>query len=370
MDIAKGLDVAARIGHRIPHETLAAELGSQAADRIRDCYTLTCMQVAVLVRMAEEVDRIATREGFPVIVLKGMAQHLVGITPPGSRPCGDIDLLVDPDVVDPLTDSLIGLGFVRCGDFERQHHHETVLRWNLGAILEVHTKMPYASLDGGAPVTAGDVFRSGLAETAAGNGPNMYVPAEDLRVAHLLVHGVVQHAAQPGMYPFGRVVADVVDLGWDRRRRAEFLADGGYHWIHRQISRSEVEAVFELADALRRDDVPDPSTDPPSPTATMLRHLVASSFDADYRRSINGNLLLTCKPEGLKTAVSFLHLAGRRWFITRQRFERRTGHTYSWWRYALFVATRPPRLIWTVLQITFRTIRYRLARRVFSPTSS
>lgn len=368
MDIARGLDVAARIGHRVPHGTLTAELGEQAAGRIRESYTLTCMQVAVLERMADEVDRIATREGFPVIVLKGMAQHLVGITPPGSRPCGDLDLLVATDVVEPLTNSLIELGFARCGDFERQHHHETVLRWNLGAILEVHTRMPYASLDGGVPITARDVFRSGLAIPAAGHGPNMYVPAEDLRVAHLLVHGVVQHAAQPGMYPFGRVIADVVDIGWDRQRWTEFLSNGGYHWIHRQISTGEVEAVFELADALRRGDVPDPSTETPTPTATMLRHLVASSFDADYRRSINGNLLLTCKPEGLKTAVSFLRLAGKRWFITRQRFERRTGSPYSWWRYALFVASRPPRLIWTVFQITFRTIRYRLGRKVFSPT--
>jgi hypothetical protein len=91
---------------------------------------------------------------------------------------------------------------------------------------------------------------AGLAARAEGLREGLRLPARDLVIAHLLVHGLHQHLLAPESYPQMRMVADLVDLGFSREelgRKRQALAGRIGHCVDGRL----VAAAVELAEMLQ-----------------------------------------------------------------------------------------------------------------------
>jgi hypothetical protein len=106
------------------------------------------------------------------------------------------------------------------------------------------------------------------------------VPSREFLIAHAIVHGYAQHGSSPAEYPMMRMVADVADLR--RSDSPDHLAEHCHAWVADEMTLEEVRAVCRLA-ALLQSGAP---VEPESPEGCVLRHIVASIQDEDYRRSL------------------------------------------------------------------------------------
>lgn len=284
LDLARSLDLDARIAARTPHSRLIVELGEAAASEFRTRMHQVAASVLVLGRGAHEVGEAAKAVGVPVVFLKGMAMHLSGRSPLGSRRLSDVDALVPRAAAEAVQTELTRRGW-RAADYPPSEHQLPPIMHPSGPVVEVHRAMRGVHLASEWPAAdAEDLIAAGLAEPAPGLPENCHIPTEDALAAHLLVHGLAQHLLAVGSYPLLRLIADLQDLQWNDARWAAFHA-GPYRWIARDVPPEAVRDAARLAALLASGESPAQLAGADDGIARFLRHALAA-HDVAYRNSL------------------------------------------------------------------------------------
>lgn len=282
-ELAGDLRLVERIGARVPSSLLVAELGAAVA---RDL-ALSRLQVLAGVRglceLIPELASAAAAAALPIVLLKFAALYAGGYLAEGSRAAADIDILL-PEREAPLAAELLtGRGFFAVETTATDHHHLPPLRDRLGRVVELHTRLPGLREPGASRFAGFEALeRAGGLVPAPGLGRGCSLLRSDLMAAHAVAHGLAQHGGAD-VYPLTRVLADLIDvLPGDRRTRGI----GAAEWITADVSRSQLEAVLGLCDALERGDMEALAAPPETrPESALLHEVLASALDPDYRRA-------------------------------------------------------------------------------------
>ncbi len=282
-DLSRRLDLQPRVASRTPFAQLAEALGERAAGELQESFHGVAIQTASLRRVCRNLAEAGQALSVPIVVLKGMALDLCGTVTIGSRPILDLDILVPVGRAEVFYSHLLSRGY-RQGAPEGNVQHLPILASPEGLQVDVHTSLHMTRGPGGRALSADDLLGGGLCEPVAGLPAGTFVPVDNIRVAHLLVHGLAQHGMQAGKYPFGRTIADVADIGWSEARWRSFL-EGPFSLVAHEVSPDEALALARLASWLEAGE----------PVATilsdlgagaLLRHWVAANLDGDYRDSL------------------------------------------------------------------------------------
>jgi hypothetical protein len=231
--------------------------------------------------IARNVARASHRLHAPVAFLKGFALFFLEISPPGSRPFSDLDILTDSTTAEPLWSSLQAEGFDPVGS-ERTEQHLPGLRSPRGGLLEIHFALRGLVRPDGASICLDDLLGRGALLPLDGYEGRCYVPSTELLAAHILVHGFQQHLLRPRTYPLLRMVADLLDLlpqkrDWVRLRESW---EASYVQV---VSGRDVEAIEVLCRELSEGRIPGPAS---RSAHRLLAHIVAGSLDEDYANSL------------------------------------------------------------------------------------
>ncbi len=265
---ARQLDLAARIGARVPQERLAAECGEAGAGAVRRARARAAAAGVQVLAAAGEVAAVAAGAGIPVAWLKFAGLAGLGLPVLGSRGVGDLDLLVAPAAAAPLAAALRAAGF-REGSGVAAAHHLAPLFAPAGPAVEIHTRLPGVRLAGGRSASFADLEVAGLLAASREPLAPGLVPAARVQRAHLLVHALAQHGLAPAAYPGLRLFGDLLALG----------APGEPLPI--DLSPREVAAAEELAAALGAGEIPAAGD-----ARRLLDHLLAGLLDARYREGL------------------------------------------------------------------------------------
>lgn len=282
--LAGDLGLVERIGARVPSSNLAAELGREAARRLALSRLQALAGLKGLCDLIPELASAATAASLPVVFLKFAALHVGGYLAPGSRAAGDIDILVPERDAERAARILASRGFHTADTTRSDHHHLPPLHDRLGRMVELHTRLPGLRRPGERRFAGFEALEAaGALEPAAALGEGCHLPRRDFLAAHVVAHGLAQHGGADA-YPVTRALADIIDvLPGERRARGIQAAE----WIAADVPSSELEAILGLCDALENGDLDGLDLGRDTRTeGALLRHVLASSLDPDYRRSL------------------------------------------------------------------------------------
>jgi len=277
--MAQRTGLAPRIAVRTPAAALQAELGDLAAMLI-EARRLAASHALAYESVIDALSAVADAIPRPLVLLKGAALHAAGWVALGCRHVGDLDALIDPAGADDFLAGLEAAGF-QPSDGPRNEHHLPPLAAPGWGVVDLHD-----GLRGVCDATGRWLDASGALATGEPLEvrPGCWVPARKLVAAHVLAHGLEQHAWSPDPYPLLRTVADLLDLlpGPDDWSAAmpELAA-----WLRDTISGAELAAARDLCLALRDGRPPDTLAADPG---RLLAHLVAYSLDDAYRAGLRG----------------------------------------------------------------------------------
>jgi len=317
--LAAALGLAPRIFARAGWEPLVADLGQEGARRLaleHAAAEARCLQIADLAR------DLATL-GRPVVFLKLAALCLIEAVEPGARHGSDLDMLVPESDLGWWSEQLCGTGFTPSTVPGYEHHPPAFVHPRRG-MVELHVSLPGVRVLGTRFARFEDLRDAGLLRPLAAG---MLVPNVELLAAHALAHGWAQHGAAPHSYPALQWLADLQDLGLRNLGRVE------RGWIARDVADAVVSAAFELLDGLRGGSPPEAG-----PGRDLLDHLLAGTFDEEYREA----------------------LAVRRWRPLSER--RAVPARLALWRRTLFPSAAELRALYGARTGRFGVLRQRLWR--------
>jgi hypothetical protein len=265
---------------------LVSALGSELAQSLNQRASRMTMRCLGVSRACHAVCLAAARSGTELVLLKGAALELSGLSKTGERYFTDVDLLVAPEAQTKLADDLLSSGF-ELERGKRHAHGVMVVRDQAGVGVELHTTIRDVQVTGAAAVGV-DVLRQAALLCAPsvpveqfGRG-NIWVPAPSILVAHVMTQGwylfhFVPHA--PRHKTPLRVVADLclLRVGEDAR-----LESAAYEHVKTMIPESEFRGLVALSRHLSRGDL----SSMPFHAQRVLDHIVASAVDESYRRSL------------------------------------------------------------------------------------
>jgi len=348
--LAERLDLASRIGARVPRQVLVAELGEEVADLFRRRFHQVAASLLVLELGCRELAAAATALDIPVILLKGMALWMSGRMAEGLRPVSDIDALVPAGSANRLQAELVRRGWI-AAEIPAAEHQLPPVASPRGAVVEVHLMVRGVRMgEGRASAGAEDLIRAGLVEALPQLEGNCSAPVEELLMAHALVHGLAHH-----------LLADLQTLDWDAERWREFEA-GGYRWIARDVSPEAVSAARELSDRLGAGEAPLELLAEESDAGLLLRHMVAGGLDEHYRRSLRFSALSRPLGAGSRAVTVGLTLVRSLW-LSRAQVEILYGRprtTLGYWGWRLW---RPVDAVIRAVRYGASWVRLRLNRR-------
>jgi hypothetical protein len=308
--VAQGRDLAllGRIRSRSTQNYLAAQIGDPATEVLNQ----TRREITVAAMRNGEVCRriagLSRDRPIPVIFLKGLALQLTGVTPPGSRVTGDIDILVPKHQAQTLHERLVEEGGRQSG-LRDSDQHLSLVTDGLGASIEVHYHLKGLDLEGagiegpvandGLVATATECFDLGLVDPAPELPDHCYVTSEKLTVAYLLVHALAHHALAPAIYPGLQFLADLQDLGYSLAGGKE-ISQTILKWISSEVSADLVTASLSLLGRLENGERASEIAAGTDGAAVVLHHLLAGAFDEEYRLSLKLGNQLTRVDGGLR----------------------------------------------------------------------
>lgn len=279
LEFALRLDLAARIGARNQSSILNAEIGP-AAEELTRAFRFAVANALRHEATLRQAANLASSRGIPVVILKGAALNLLGVSAPGARSFSDLDLLVPIDRILELRSALVGAGWIlspRSG----AEHQEAPLSHPLLGMIELHRFIPGVRPHGTRrSYDAGSLLEAGLTVEVARFGGSVLAPSRPVLIAHALVHGLHQHAYAAGSYPLFRFLADLQDLGAshaDLREAGQLLRD---------IDAGDLGAVHSLLAALESGTALDL---PEGAPRSLLHHLAATALNSDYALSLKAN---------------------------------------------------------------------------------
>jgi hypothetical protein len=298
LDLALRFDLAARIGARAIPGTLKAEIGP-AADEIVRALHLTAANSLRYEATLRQVAGLAASRGIPLVILKGSAIGLLGISAPGARPFSDLDILVPVDRILELRTALVAAGWTLSG-LDGSEHQEAPLTHPAFGMIELHHCIPGIRPPGSRrSFDARGLLDAGLTDSLPGLDGAVRAPSRPVLIAHALEHGLVQHGYAPGSYPLFRLLADLQDLGTDTER----LREAGQ--FLRDLDPADLSTVASLLAALEAGAAFDLHAGPPR---SLLDHLVAGTLIPAYA------LGLKADPRALRSPSDLpLPLATLRW---------------------------------------------------------
>lgn len=281
--LALDLDLLGRIASRIPASQLARELGEpgqQAALGERRSVAASTLRV---LRTAHRVADAAEHAGLQVAFLKGAALHLSGHALVSARRTSDVDVLAPRDRAEDLQHALMDRGFVPRGT-SRSPHHLAPLAQPHDPWVEVHLEIPGCRVPG----SPGSMDFRALdlddhLRPVAALGGRAFVPAPAMLAAHALVHGIDDHGFGADRYPLLRMPCDLADI-LTGVPDAPAIAAQITRIVGASVSAVEVQAALHMVDRLERGDLS--ILGEPTPSGTLLSHLLAGSLDPDYRNAL------------------------------------------------------------------------------------
>lgn len=276
VNLARRLEVSARIAAHQGRERLADELGPAAAGELhRDRVAATANGLR-LQSVALELAELAGGLKVPVVFLKLMALEASGRSVIGRRDAADLDVLVPAERARPLARHLAAAGWQETRAAAYEHQLAPLLHPG-GAMVELHLLLPGVRVQQGRSADFDGLSREGLLTPVVELPGECFVPCTEIQAAHTLVHGLVQHGLSPQAYSLLKMVGDLADLG------AEAASPRALAWIARDVPRAEAEAALGLARRLAAGEDP---RSLPAPEAVLLRHIVAGRLDAGYAESL------------------------------------------------------------------------------------
>ncbi len=345
LDLAHRLDLAARIGARALPGTLKAEMGPAAAEIARALhlsaanslrYELTLRQVAALAASLE----------VPLVILKGSAIGLLGISAPGARSFSDLDILVPVDRLLELRTALAGAGWT-LSPLDGCEHQEAPLTHPALGMIELHRCIPGVRPPGSRrSFDAVALLDAGLADQLPGFDGAVRTPARPVLVAHALEHGLVQHGYAPGSYPLFRLLADLQDLG----AGPKLLGEAGR--FLRDVDADDLGALASLLDALASGRALDLA---PGAARSLLDHLVAGALDPAYALGLKANPRSLRSPSDLPLPLATLKWVYKSAVLSRAQVDAIYGRPERWGGYAARQLLRP-------FDLALRFVRSRKAR--------
>jgi hypothetical protein len=244
---ARRFEVSPRVAARLGRSRLAAELGSEVAAGFQRDLLATAAQGLRLQALLMDVAAVAAGRSIPLVLLKFAALEASGALVPGARAACDLDLMAPPERARELQEVLVAGGF-RASGLPDSEHQLPALIHPAGGVLEVHRLMLGVRPDGAGSATVATLERAGLLVPAA-DLPGCFLPAREVQMAHVLVHGIGQHGFWPDSYPLLRTLSDLADLGFHDEAAAP-LARRATGLVARDVSEAEAEAVRQLCAAL------------------------------------------------------------------------------------------------------------------------
>jgi len=349
--LAGAFDLVSRIAGRLGPQALGREIGEETAEKWLRAFRLTAASNLQHIAFAGRLAGIAKGLGVPVAFLKGMALSLSGVVPLGWRAAGDIDLLVPPDRMEELKAAFVSDGFVS-SDLPGCEHQLPPLYHPSGLMLELHRHVPGLRLNGArSSATFDDLERLGLLERGAEVPEGSFLPVKKVLVAHVLVHGLVQHGPAPESYPPFRTVADLIDLGFgdgEEPLPASFQLD--------RLDSEATETARKVVRRLRQGFTPNflAGETPPS---RLLRHFVVGATDERYREALKANprylVALSEKSAPLAALSALFHAL----FITRPEVDAIYGRQKSSAGYLFRQVTRPVDLVSRAVRYSIQALR-------------
>jgi hypothetical protein len=349
--LAGAFDLVSRIAGRLGPQALGREIGEETAEKWLRAFRLTAASNLQHIAFAGRLAGIAKGLGVPVAFLKGMALSLSGVVPLGWRAAGDIDLLVPPDRMEELKAAFVSDGFVS-SDLPGCEHQLPPLYHPSGLMLELHRHVPGLRLNGArSSATFDDLERLGLLERGAEVPEGSFLPVKKVLVAHVLVHGLVQHGPAPESYPPFRTVADLIDLGFgdgEEPLPASFQLD--------RLDAEAMETAREVVRRLRQGFTPNFLAGE-APPSRLLRHFVVGATDERYREALKANprylVALSEKSAPLAALSALFHAL----FITRPEVDAIYGRQKSSAGYLFRQVTRPVDLVSRAVRYSIQALR-------------
>jgi len=350
-DLARKLAVRARIRSRTPRERLEAEIGSQA---VADFDRETVLNTGMLLqheRVCRDLASQAQRMTVPLIFLKGMALHFLGVISPGGRRIADIDVLVPRQSSEEFHQALIRAGCEPSG-IRAPEHHLSVLKHPLGSAIEVHHEIDGVQFDEAGHATADQCLERDLVVGADEMGKGVFLPTEPLLAAHILAHGLSHHGRAPGSYPAFQVLADLQDLGCGSQG-ATAVPKKVLNWIAADVSREEAEATLMLVQDLSESIPASDLLRGEGVKTVLLRHLLAGALSAEYLQALKLSRRLAATGDRGRL-VGILATTWQSVWLSRLQVEMlygqpRTAFGYLGWR------------LWRPFDLAGRTVRSAVA---------
>lgn len=277
------LGVAPRIADRTSQECLARELGAGGATAFAREARIALKATLAYDALAATLVQHALDLHHPVVFLKGYALHLAGHSSPGSRPVGDLDLLVGQQQAQPFHAALRQAGFETAVGGANEQHLPPLAAPGWG-IVDVHYAIRGVCDESGTWIDAATALGGNGALEAISGG---WVPGPSILAAHALAHAIEQHANNPRPYPLLRMVADLQDLlpgaaAWDAAMPS--LATS----LRPTLEEGEIESARDLVLSLTAGKVPD---NPDESAGKLLAHFLAHAMNKEYRSSLRGDHL-------------------------------------------------------------------------------
>ncbi len=331
LDLATRFDLAARIGARSGPGTLNAEVGSTANEFTRAAHLAAANALRYEVTL-RNVAGLAANLGIPLVVLKGSAIGLLGISLPGARAFCDLDILVPLDRILELRTALVAAGWTLSPLAGSEHQEAPLTHSSLG-MIELHRCVPGVRPPGSRrSFDAKTLLDAGLKEPLPAFGGTVRAPARTVLIAHVLVHGLVQHGYAPGSYPLFRFLADLQDLG----AGPEQLPEAGR--FLRDFDPDDLETVGSLLSALASGsalDLPDGTP------RSLLHHLVSGNVDPAYALGLKANPRSFRSPTDLPFPLATLRWVYKAVVLSRAQVDAIYGRPRRWGGYAARQLLRP-----------------------------
>jgi hypothetical protein len=284
---ARLLGLSCRIAHRNPAEVLEAELSSEVASDLKSDLQRAVASSLVHQKLYEIVIETAQKAGVTFAVLKGMALVASGVTAPGSRPFGDLDILVSEEDAEELSATFHQRDF-KAAPIDDSAQHLPALWHPKYGVLEVHTFIPGISVEGSREARRGASLESlqaaGLCRAVPYHS-QILMPDRGTLAAHSIVHALHQHGLSPVGYPFFRMPADVLDLSKGASGVDALLLKVS-SLVEDSVTMTELVAVGELCEELAREEAPQSKK-----TTILLHHGLAGALDADYGAALKASAL-------------------------------------------------------------------------------
>lgn len=331
VDIALRFDLAARIGSRTAPNTLKAEIGSLADEITRACHLTAANSLRYEITL-RQVAGLAASRGINLVILKGSAISLLGISAPGARSFSDLDILVPVDRILELRTSLVAAGWTLSA-LDGCEHQEAPLTHPALGMIELHRCVPGVRPPGSRrSFDARALLDARVTQALPAFDGVVHAPDRAILIAHALEHGLVQHGYAPASYPLFRLLGDLLDL----TARHDQLLEA--RQFLRDFDSDDFESVSSLLAVLESGTG---FALPAGSPLSLLRHFVAGALNPAYALGLKADPRSLRSPSDLPLPLATLRWVFNSVVLTRAQVEAIYGRPKRLGGYAARQLLRP-----------------------------